>query len=39
MQRRLRQAREPDLVGEAEQPARPAAGQPDQAIAAAFLGA
>src|SRR4051812_253088 len=37
VQRRLRQAREPDLVGEAERPARPAARQPDQAVAATFL--
>src|SRR3954452_4584289 len=37
VQRRLRQAREPDLVLEAERPARPAARQPDQAVAAAFL--
>jgi hypothetical protein len=36
-QRRLRQAGEPDLVGEAERPARTALAQPDQPVAATFL--
>jgi hypothetical protein len=33
----LRQAGEPDLVDEAERPARPVRGQPDQPVAATFL--
>ena len=37
MQRRLRQAGEPDLVLEAERPAWPALRLPDQAVAATFL--
>jgi hypothetical protein len=37
MHGRLRQAREPDLVGKAEGPARPALRQPDQAVAPLFF--
>jgi hypothetical protein len=37
VQGRLREAGEPDLVGEAERPARVAPGQADQPVAATFF--
>ncbi len=37
MHGRRRQAGEPDLVGKAERPIRPALRQPDQAVASLFL--